>query len=264
MKTILITGATDGLGKALAFELASRNYALILHGRSPEKGEKLLSELLTKMPNAELIYYNADFESIDQIKHLASQVMKNHQELHGLINNAGLGFEPKRTESVDGYEKVFQVNYLSTYILSQVLRPLLEKTTRAHIINVSSGLHQAIDFADPQITLEWSAMRAYSQSKLAQVTYTLAMAKILDPILVRINALHPATAMPTKIVMNHFEPQSDLKDGVNSIVHLVESNDQAIHGKFFAETTEARPNAQAEDEKAQQQLMELSRQLTGV
>ena len=264
MKRILITGATDGLGRALAFELASRGYTLILHGRNQEKGERLLEEILTKSPNSLLYYYNANFESINQVKQLATQVLENHQTLNGLINNAGLGFEAERSMSIDGYEKVFQVNYLSTYILSQMLLPLLEKTTNAHIINVSSGLHQPIDFNDPQITQNWTAMRAYAQSKLAQVTYTMALSKVLDPTLVRINALHPATAMPTKIVINHFDPQSSIQDGVNSLINLVENKDEKTQGKFFLETSESSPHQQALDKNAQQQLLELSKQLTGV
>lgn len=261
MKTILITGATDGLGKATAFALAEKGFELILHGRNPQKGEKLLAEIKAQTGNENLHYYNADFAELAQIKALADTILSNHKQLNVLLNNAGLGVESSRRESKDGLEMIFQVDYLATYILNQKLLPLLEKSKNSHIINVASAGQAPIDFDDPLLEKSWSGVQSYCQAKLCQISLALAMAESHQNI--RVNALHPASYMPTKIVTHMFTPQSQIKDGVEAVIKLA-TDESNFTGKYFFQTREEKASAQAYDSKARQKLLALSKELTGI
>ena len=199
MKTILITGATDGLGKAVALELACQGHELLLHGRSPQKGKKLLEEISTASANKKLTYYNADFAEMAQIRHVADQILAHHDRLDVLINNAGLGVEPYRSESMDGLERIFQVNYLATYMMSKRLLPLLIQSAPSRIVNVASAGQAPIDFADPMLEKTYSGMQAYCQAKLAQISLTVEMASHLEEKNVTVNALHPATSCQQRL-----------------------------------------------------------------
>lgn len=261
MKTILLTGATDGLGKATAFALAKQGYELILHGRNPQKGEKVLADIKAETGNENLHYYNADFAELVQIKTLADTILTNHQQLNVLINNAGLGVESSRRESIDGLEMIFQVDYLATYILSQKLLPLLKVSNSPHIINVASAGQSSIDFADPLLEKSWSGVQSYCQAKLCQITLAFAMANEHKD--VRINALHPASYMPTKIVTHMFTPQSQIRDGVEAVVKLA-TDISNLTGEYFFQTHIGEASSQAYDLEAREKLLALSKELTGI
>ena len=261
MQTILLTGATDGLGKDTAFTLAAIGYNLILHGRNQEKGEKLLREIKAKTSNKSIHYYNADFAELAQIKALAETILANHSQLDVLINNAGLGVEHSRRESKDGLEILFQVDYLSNYILINKLLPILEKAEKPHVINVSSAGQAPVDFSDPLLEKSWSGIQAYCQAKLSQITLALALAEKYPSI--RFNAVHPASYMPTKIVTHMFTPQSSINDGVQSVVKLV-TDKSDFTGKYFFQTREQKASNQAYDKTARAKLLKLSKELTGI
>ena len=262
MKTILITGATDGLGKAVAFELASQGYELLLHGRNPQRGKLLLEEISTATGNEKLAYYNADFSEMAQIRTVADEISTHHQHLNVLINNAGLGAEPQRSESKDGLERIFQVNYLATYMMSKLLLPLLVQSAPSRIVNVASAGQAPMDFADPMLQKSYSGIQAYCQAKLAQISLTMEMAPQLKDKGVTVNALHPATYLPTKIVPN---PVSRMEDGVESVCMLAITEEMAdITGKYFFQTREQRASSQAYDATERIKLLELSFKLTGV
>jgi NAD(P)-dependent dehydrogenase (short-subunit alcohol dehydrogenase family) len=262
VKTLLITGATDGLGKAFAFHAARQGHTLLLHGRNPQRGEQVLTAIRDQTGNTNLRYYNADFAELAQINAMAEQVLADQSRLDVLINNAGLGAEPERRESQDGIERIFQVDYLSTYMLTKLLLPLLVTSAPARIVNVASAGQAPIDFDDPQLKQHYSGGRAYSQAKLAQISFTMELAPELQPQGVTINALHPATYMPTKIVPN---PISTIEDGVRAVAKLALDEDMAtVTGTYFDQTREARAHDQAYDAAARKQLMDLSFQLCGV
>ncbi len=262
MKAILITGATDGLGKAVAFELASRGYELLLHGRNPQRGELLLEDISNAAGNKKLIYYNADFSEMAQIRNVTDEISTHHQHLDVLINNAGLGAEPQRSESKDGLERIFQVNYLATYMMSKLLLPLLVRSAPSRIVNVASAGQAPLDFSDPMLIKSYSGIQAYCQAKLAQISLTMEMAPKLKDKGVIVNALHPATYLPTKIVPN---PMSKMEVGVESVCMLAIAEEMAdITGKYFFQTRDQRASAQAYDTTEREKLMELSFKLTGV
>ncbi|NOU58297.1 SDR family NAD(P)-dependent oxidoreductase [Marinifilum caeruleilacunae] len=262
MKTILITGATDGLGKAVALDLAKDGHRLLLHGRNPKRGEALLKQIEKETGNTRLKYYNADFAELSQIKQLAKEVLEQEQELDVLINNAGLGIEASRRSSEDGNEMLWQVNYLGTYILTKLLRPLLKKSAPSRIVQVASAGQAALNFDDINQEKNWSGYQGYCQSKLAQIMLTIELADEYAKDGISMNALHPASLMPTKIVQS---PIDTIPDGVKSVVKLAVNEKLAnASGKYFFKRTQDKADATAYDEQARRQLMELSLKMTGV
>ncbi|MDV9177062.1 SDR family NAD(P)-dependent oxidoreductase [Streptomyces sp. W16] len=264
-QTILLTGATDGMGRELARELAAQGASLILHGRSATKGAELLAELRASTGNERLSYELADFSSLEDIRKLADRILSTHDRLDALVNNAGIGVELVRHESQDGLELTFQVDYLAAYMLSCRLAPLLVRSAPARIVNVSSAGQAPIDFRDVMLERHWDGVQAYCQAKLAQISLTLDLAERLRDTGVTANALHPASYMPTKMVVNLFTPQSTVAEGVHSTLRLI--TDPALDdvtGTYFNRTQRARAGAQAYDAKARAQLRALSESLTGV
>ena len=239
MTTVLVTGATDGLGRALARELVQSGDTVLIHGRDPSRGERALEETGA----AEL--FLADFASLAQIRDLADAL----PAVDVLVNNAGLGFGDAREESEDGLELRFQVNYLAGYLLAKALHP-------PRVVNVASAGQAPIDFDDPMITRGYSGERAYCQSKLAQImhAFDLAEAGVIA------NALHPATFMPTKMVVDAgIDPISSLEQGLEATLKLVQRTD--VSGRYFNGLTEARADAQAYDPDARARLRSLSEEL---
>jgi NAD(P)-dependent dehydrogenase (short-subunit alcohol dehydrogenase family) len=263
-RTILLTGATDGLGRAVAEELASRSATLILHGRSKDKGSRLLSDLRTSTGNRNLSYEVADFSSLREIQDLADRVLATHGRLDTLVNNAGMGVELQRRESLEGHELTFQVDYLSTYILSARLAPLLAQNAPARIINVASAGQAPIDFQDVMLHRWWSGEQAYCQAKLAQIMLTFDLADTLRNEGVSVNALHPASYMPTKIVTHLYTPQSSIAEGTGNVLRLIEEPEyEHATGLYLNRATETRAHHQAYDEQARLALRSLSATLTG-
>ncbi|WP_406317293.1 SDR family NAD(P)-dependent oxidoreductase [Streptosporangium sp. NBC_01639] len=273
-QTILITGATDGLGRALAHRLAAQGATLILHGRNPAKGQALLTELHDQTGNDRLTFEQADFASIDQIRALADR-LADRDRLNVLVNNAGIGVETTPQRSADGLELTFQVDYLATYMLSCLLTPLLASTAAlrsatthpapARIVNVSSAGQSPLDFDDVLLERHWDGVQAYCQAKLAQIMLTLDHAELLRDHGVTVNALHPASYMPTKIVTHLFTVQSTLDEGVTHTARLVTDPALAeVTGTYFNRARPAHAHHQAYDTAARTRLREISRHLTGV
>ncbi|GGU95488.1 3-oxoacyl-ACP reductase [Actinomadura cremea] len=254
-QTILITGATDGLGRALAAELAAAGATVLVHGRSEERGKATLEEI-----GGRTSWYRADLSSLAETRALAEAVRADHPRLDVLVNNAGIGGPRDREESADGHELTFAVNYLSGYLLTRLLLPALAASAPARIVNVSSLGQQAIDFDDVMLTRGYSPIRAYCQSKLAQILFTIDLDAELAGTNVTANALHPATYMPTKMVSS---PTSTLEEGLRATHRLVTDPAlDAVSGRFFDGLDEARADAQAYDTGARDRLRALSDDLT--
>src|SRR5256885_7938171 len=195
---ILITGATDGLGRLVAQLLAQRGDDVIVHGRSAEKVEQAASEIGAAGA------YVADLASLDEVRRLATEVRSDREQLHALINNAGL-YAAERRESEDGIELGFAVNYLSHFLLTMELLPTLESSSPARIVNVASIGQQEIDFDDVMLENGYDGFRSYAQSKLAQIMFTVELAERLGPGSgVTVDAVHPASLMDTKMVGQPF------------------------------------------------------------
>jgi NAD(P)-dependent dehydrogenase (short-subunit alcohol dehydrogenase family) len=262
--TILVTGATDGLGKRVASALARRGATVLLHGRSPERLEATLEELRGQTSSQKVGSYLADLSSLGAVRDLADRILSEYDRLDMLVNNAGIIVQ-ERKESEDGYELTFAVNYLSHFLLTRLLLPLLKGSAPARIVNVASAGQSPIDFDDPMLERGYDAMRAYSTSKLAQIMFTFELAERLSGTGVSVNALHPASLMDTKMVLDTFGyTMSTVEEGTEAVVRLAVSPElEGVTGRYFDGTREARADGQAYDKEARQTLWELSEELCG-
>jgi NAD(P)-dependent dehydrogenase (short-subunit alcohol dehydrogenase family) len=263
-RTIVITGATDGLGKGLASALAPTGARLILHGRNEEKGEALLEELEPRA-TGELDFRLAHFKSLDEVRDLADSMLEEDR-IDVLVNNAGIGTAGPREESDDGYELTFQVNYLAPFLLTRRLLPLIKSTAPSRIVNVSSAGQAPIDFDDVMLEESYSGVQAYCQSKLALVMFTFDLAEELEGSGVTANCLHPGTYLPTNMVRAAgVEPVTPLEDGVEATMRLIASPEvDGVNGHYFDGTSESAPHPQAEDPEARRRLREISEEITGI
>jgi NAD(P)-dependent dehydrogenase (short-subunit alcohol dehydrogenase family) len=262
---ILVTGATDGLGKRVARDLALKGAAVLLHGRDPERGESAVREICEETDNDKLRYYLADISSLEQVRRLADEVRADYDRLDVLINNAGV-LTRQRTVTGDGYELSFAINYLAPFLLTRLLLTLLCRSAPARIVNVASGAQSPIDFGDPMLERDYDGLRAYAQSKLALVMFTLDLAEELEGTGVTANSLHPASLMDTKMVLETFgSASSSVQEGADATVRLAASPElEGITGRYFDEQRETRADKQAYKEEARDRLRRLSEELTGL
>jgi NAD(P)-dependent dehydrogenase (short-subunit alcohol dehydrogenase family) len=267
-KTVLITGSTDGVGRYVASRLAGEGAHVLIHGRDAARAKTLTDEIV-RAGHAAPTFYQADLSSLSGTTALASAVIRDHRHLDVFVSNAGIGSQnggPQRQESVDGYELRFAVNYLSGFLLAHLLLPLLNAAAPSRIVNVASLGQQPIDFDDVMITKGYSGSRAYAQSKLAQIMFTIDFAEEVKQRGITVNSLHPATYMDTTMVRaGGITPMSTVEQGGNAILHLVSGDDVAGRsGLFFNGMNEARANPQAYDADARKRLRALSLELTGL
>jgi NAD(P)-dependent dehydrogenase (short-subunit alcohol dehydrogenase family) len=260
--TILVTGATDGLGKRIARELAAKGTTMLLHGRSPERLEATLEELPGQTSSQKVGSYLADLSSLAAVRDLAARILSEYDRLDVLVNNAGIIVQECK-ESEDGYELTFAVNYLSHFLLTSLLLPLLKDSAPARVVNVASAGQSPLDFSNLMLERGYDAMKAYSQSKLAQVMFTFELAERLSGTGVSVNALHPASLMDTKMVQDTFGyTMSTVEEGADATVHLAVSPElEGVTGRYFDGTREARANRQAYDPQARDRLWVLSEEL---
>jgi NAD(P)-dependent dehydrogenase (short-subunit alcohol dehydrogenase family) len=264
-RTALVTGATDGVGRVVARELAKQGWRVLVHGRDRPRGEALVQEIERAVGSA--TFLAADLASLAEVRRLAGEVRKATDRLELLINNAGIGTAGAgRQTSADGHELRFAVNYLAGFLLTYLLLPLLKAATPARIVNVASAGQQAIDFSDVMLTKHYSGVAAYCQSKLAQIMFTVDLADELKGSGIIANALHPSTYMNTTMVRRAgVSPMSKVEDGAEAILQLAVSPElEGRSGLYFNVLNEARANAQAYDAEARRRLRALSLELTGL
>jgi NAD(P)-dependent dehydrogenase (short-subunit alcohol dehydrogenase family) len=265
-KVALVTGSTSGLGETVARRLGAMGATVIVHGLNEQRGRQIAAEITGRGPGR-AVFEPGDLGSLEQVRSLARRVRAAHPRLHLLINNAGIGgaSNDARRESTDGHELVFQVNYLSHFLLTRELLPLLEAAAPARIVNVASIGQRPVNFDDVMMKNGYQTSAAYSQSKLAQILFTIMLSEMLDPAKVTVNALHPATFMDTPMVTSSGrQPMSSVEDGANAVMQLaVGTKLTGRTGLYFNQMNEARANQQAYDAAARKRLWDLSVELTG-
>ena len=265
-KTILVTGSTDGVGRHVARTLGAAGAKVLIHGRDRQRAERVAEEI-RQAGAGSATFYPADLASLDDVRRLAAAIGRDHSRLDVLINNAGVGTASggrERRTSADGYELRFAVNYLAGFLLARLLLPLIRASAPARIVNVASAGQQAIDFDDVMLTRSYSGARAYTQSKLSQIMFTIDLAAELKGSGVGVNSLHPATYMNTTMVRDAgVSPVSTVEEGADAILNLAVSPDlEGRTGLYFDRKRQSRADPQAYDEAARAKLRALSFQWT--
>lgn len=265
--TIVITGATDGLGRAVSTSLAGRpDLTLVLHGRNPARLHDLAASLADAPATVHIV--RADLAELAQVHDLADHIADIVASVSVLVNNAGIGAgEPDGTSrqlNTDGHELRFAVNHLAPFALTQRLLQLLERGAPSRIVNVASIGQHPIDFDDPTLRRDYTGTRAYGQSKLAMIAAGFALAGQLEPNRITVNSLHPATYMPTKMVLQSIGHSVDtLETGRDATLRLIlDPSLDGVTGQFFDRTRAARAHPDAHNPLIQQQIWELSTRLT--
>lgn len=263
-QTILITGATDGIGKLAALELARQKAHLLVHGRNEAKLNAVVVELKKASGNPNIEGLLADFSSLAEVRRLAGEILEKYAGLDVLINNAGVGFSGERY-SRDGFELRLAVNYLAPFLFTRLLLPALRAAAPACIVNVASAGQHPIDFEDIMLEQRFDGMRAYRQSKLALIMFTFDLAAELEAARISVNCLHPGTFLDTNMVREAgITPMGEPQSGADAVVFLATSPTPAgVSGCYFEVKRKARALSQAYDVQARRQLRELTLQLTG-
>jgi NAD(P)-dependent dehydrogenase (short-subunit alcohol dehydrogenase family) len=267
-KTALITGSTDGVGRYVAAKLAAAGAKVLIHGRDKERAKTLIDQIV-RDGHAAPTFYQADLSSMAGTRELAKAVLADHKRLDLFISNAGIGSRTQGAErrtSADGHELRFAVNYLSGFLLAHLLLPTIKASAPSRVVNVASLGQHPIDFDDVMITKGYNGGRAYSQSKLSQIMFTIDLAQELKGSGVTVNSLHPATYMNTTMVREGgITPISTVEQGGEAILHLAVGDDMdGKSGLFYDGLREAKANAQAYDAAAREKLRKLSLELTGL
>jgi len=260
-RVVLVTGSTGGLGREVARRLAAEGAHVIVHGRDVQRGEELVAEIEGEGRGSARLY-TADFGSFREVRGLAAAIMRDYERLDVLVNNAGIWLEGPKQVSADGHELHFQVNYLSGFLLTRSLLPLLRTSAPSRIVHVSSAAQRAIDFDDVMLDDGYSDGRAYAQSKLAQIMFNIDLAAELEGTGVSTHALHPASMMDTDMVLERgARARSSVGEGADAVMHAINAPD-IESGAYFDQTTQTRANAQAYDAPARTSLRTLAERLT--
>ena len=274
-KVCLVTGATSGIGRVTARELAQMDATVVAVGRNRQKGEETVAEIKRRSANDKVEFMQADLSSQESIRDLARTFTDKYDQLQVLVNNAG-GVFSKRETTVDGLEMTFALDHLAYFLLTTLLLPVLERSAPARIINVSSGAQGTgkIDFDDLQGGKRYSGWRAYSQAKLANVLFTYELARRLQGTGVTANCLHPGFVATGFAQNNSGALQALIKagqvfaispeKGAETSVFLASSPlVEGVSGKYFANKKEKKSAKQSYDESAARRLWDVSAQLTG-
>ena len=271
-RTCLITGATDGIGKEAAIELAKKGCNLILIGRNKEKGEKVV-EQIRKVADSyvDIDYFTADLMLMKEVSRVADEVSRKYPKIDVLLNNVGAYFA-FRGLTEEGFERTFALNHLGYFLMTKKLLPLVEKSNYKRIVNVSSSAHYGIDFEFDNLNGEkkYSGFDVYKKSKLANVMFTYELAKRVKDKGITANCLHPGFVSTNFGKNNNFLWRNvirvamwltaiNVKDGAKTSIHLACSDEvKDITGRFFANCEVKKGSSKAKNEEHNQRLWDIS------
>jgi NAD(P)-dependent dehydrogenase (short-subunit alcohol dehydrogenase family) len=265
-KIVLITGATDGIGKQTAFELAHLGATVLLHGRNPKRLIDTMNECRKKVPHPKLDFFNADFSSLNAVRRMAVDLGQKYKRIDVLINNAGV-YMKTRELSQDGYEMTFAVNHLAHFFLTYLCLPLLKASPSARVITVSSVAHlrATLDFENLQGEKKFDGYDAYSRSKLANVLFAVELAERTKGSKLTSNALHPGV-ITTKLLEAGFGMKgSSPEEGAETSVYLAASPEvEGVTGKYFFKKRPQPYNPIADNAELRKKFWEHSCRLVGI
>ena len=271
----MITGANSGIGKATAIGLANLGATLILVCRDQARAEKAIAEIKEKTDNDSIDLMISDLSSQKEIHNLVKEFKSRYDNLHVLINNAGVNLS-KHSLTEDGIETTFAVNYLAQYMLSILFFDILKKSAPARIVNVASSVQaKSIDFDNLNGDKHYSQLKAYAQSKLAVVLFTYEFARRTIGTGVSVNCLHPGY-VKTNMIRN-FRPfvkyfyhlvglfMKSPKRGAKTSIYLASTPDiDGASGKYFKKRKEARSAKRSYDISLSRKLWDVSAKLTNL
>lgn len=280
-KVVLVTGATNGIGKTSALELARMGAEIVLVSRSQDKLDKTAQEIKSATGNQKISTIQADLSSLKDIRKAAETFLSQHNRLDVLLNNAG-GVFMSREESVDGYEMTFALNHLNYFLLTNLLLDILKKTAQeqgeARIVNVSSALHArgSIDLNDLENGVFSTGLTAYNDSKLMNLLFTYELACRLEDTAINVNALHPGfvntglgqnNGRVIGFIMNIMQNLAGKspEHGAETSIYLASSPEvKGITGKYWVDKQQKYSSRVSQDEASQKQLWEISEEITGL
>lgn len=275
-KVCMVTGATSGIGKETALALANQGATLVVAGRSSERLKQTISDIKERSNNASVDGLLADLSSMQEVRKLAQEFQERYEQLHVLVNNAGL-FLMQRETTVDGYDKTFATNHLSYFLLTNLLLDTIKASAPARIVNVSSRMHDGakIDFEDLHNEKNYQGMKAYGRSKLGNIMFTYELARRLKDTQVTVNCLHPggvATGIGGKSgflvkllwALGSIFMKSPA-DGAKTSIYLASSPEvEGVSGEYFVNEKYIRSSKESYDEEMQARLWDISLELTGL
>ena len=271
-RTCLITGATDGIGKEAAIELAKKGCNLILIGRNKKKGEKVVKQIRKVADSyVDIDYFTADLMLMKEVSRVSDEVSRKYPKIDVLLNNVGAYFA-FRGLTKEGFERTFALNHLGYFLMTKKLLPLVEKSNYKRIVNVSSSAHYGIDFEFDNLNGEkkYSGFDVYKKSKLANVMFTYELAKRVKDKGITANCLHPGFVSTNFGKNNNFLWRNvirvamwltaiNVKDGAKTSIHLACSDEvKDITGRFFANCEVKRGSSKAKNEEHNQRLWDIS------
>jgi NAD(P)-dependent dehydrogenase (short-subunit alcohol dehydrogenase family) len=276
-KTVLITGATNGIGKIAALELARMGASVGIVARNQAKGQMVLDEIKAATGNSKLELFIADLSSMADVRQLAEDFAAEYPRLDVLVNNAG-AFYTEHKLSVDKLEMTFALNHMSYFLLTNLLLPSLKAAASARVVSVSSLAHTSgkLDFANLQGEQKFNGWKAYSDSKLENVLFTFALARRLNGTNVSANCLHPGFVKTgfghgnSGIISSLLSLGQNLfaitpEAGAKTMIHLASSPDAAgVTGKYFDKGKAVNSSAASLDQAVQEKLWTHSEELAGL
>ena len=270
-KTILITGATNGIGKAAALAIASQGGRLVIVGRNAAKTEAVAAELRQTSGNPAVDFLLADLSSMAEVRRLAAEFSARYPRLDVLVNNAG-AFFMRRQQSVDGLEMTFALNHLSYFLLTNLLLDTLKASAPARVVNVASASESSarVDWDDLQMTRKYSGFQAYAISKRFNLYFTYELARRLEGSGVTADALHPGS-VATGIWANPFGPLRGLarpltrlmmrspEQGAETVVYLATSPEvQGATGRYYVNCQPRHSSRASQDADAARRAWQVS------
>jgi len=271
-KTVLITGANTGIGRATTLALAGMGAKIVMLCHTRERGQKAMEEIKEKSDNPDIDLLVADLSVQADVRRAAAEFAARYSRLHVLINNAGV-ILPNRVVTGDGLESTLAVNYMAPFLLTNLLRDRLKAAAPARIINVASGIQRALDFADLQGEKRYGGLRAYGESKTALILHTYELARRLAGTGVTANCLHPGDIRTDifrhytglfKLILSISGPlMRSPEKGAQTPVYLASSPKvQNVTGRYFVNRRPVKSSASTYDESAARRLWDISAELT--